>query len=192
MPGANLLTDEALAELTAMLRWWRRLVTPAKWRDDPARRQPASRRVFELIDQLEMGGTADAYLCRWDPAGDSGAGEYTATTEEITVADPLSKAWGLPGEMGVAEAIQADDGVVWRVVENPGHHFYFGKLDGNLAAGGSATVSVWTVSTVAASTENLTVYAPPYFTTGAIASGSWCSVWPAENGKWYAEGVPCA
>ncbi len=192
MSGANLIPDELLADLLAMLRWWRHLVTPAKRRDDRARRQPATRRVFELIDQLAMGGTADAYLCRWDSSGDSGAGEYATQTEQIEVADPLNKAWGLPGEKGVAEAVQADNGIVWRVVENPGHDWYWAELDGVLASGGSATASIHTGGTLTDTTENVTVYAPPVMSSGSIALGSSLRIAIAESGKWYPVGAPCA
>lgn len=51
----------------------------------------------------------------------------------------------------------------------------YGKLDGALAAGSSATVSryYWNGSAWADTTSNDTVYAPPLLTSGSIASGKW-------------------
>ena len=116
----NLLSDEAVRELYAMLRWWRRIVRPASRPTDAGRRLPATRRAFELTADLVPGGTADAVFLKWDALGDSGAGEYISTAETLVVSDPLNRSTGKSGDRGFARAIQAENGIVWEVTNNPG------------------------------------------------------------------------
>jgi hypothetical protein len=70
----------------------------------------------------------------------------------------------------------------------------YGKLDGALAAAGSATVSIWTWngSAWADSTENETVYAPPLLASGSIASGKWVRIeWVYEVERWEVVSAEC-
>jgi hypothetical protein len=58
----------------------------------------------------------------------------------------------------------------------------WGKLDGALSAGSTATVSLWQTTGGGwggwdeDSTENWTCYAPPVLSSGSIASGKWVLV----------------
>jgi hypothetical protein len=74
-----------------------------------------------------------------------------------------------------------------------------GKLDGALAAGGSATLSVWTldsgytdwVSHSSDSTTNETVYAPSVLRTGTIASGKWVEAIRKADGRYWVLWAEC-
>lgn len=56
---------------------------------------------------------------------------------------------------------------------------YEGKLDGALAAGGSATFSIYTCRTGSwlDTSVNLTVHSPPRLSSGSIATGKWARVY---------------
>jgi hypothetical protein len=72
--------------------------------------------------------------------------------------------------------------------------FFYGKLDGALAAAGSATVSIWrwTGSAWADTTANLTVYAPPLLASGSIASGKWVRIeWCFDSTRWEVVSAEC-
>jgi hypothetical protein len=117
----NLFSDESVEELYAMLRWWRKFFPPARGRAGAAGgRSPATRRPFELTAPLLAGGTAAAVFLRWDASANGGAGDYVITSETLTVSDPLGRAAGVSGDKGLAQAIQADNGVVWEAILCPG------------------------------------------------------------------------
>lgn len=69
-----------------------------------------------------------------------------------------------------------------------------GKLDGALAAGGSATLSIWElnagqtdwVNQSADTTRNQTIYAPSVLRTGSLASGKWVEAILKPDGKYWA------
>jgi len=72
--------------------------------------------------------------------------------------------------------------------------FLYGKLDGALAAAGSATVSVyyWTGSAWTDTTANLTTYAPPLLSSGSIASGKWVRIeWCFDSARWEVVSAEC-
>lgn len=78
----------------------------------------------------------------------------------------------------------------WYGEEGP--RFDWGKLDGALAAGGSATVSIWRGDPLADTGENVTAHAPPLLTAGSIASGNWVRVtWYPHSSKWYVDATEC-
>lgn len=74
-----------------------------------------------------------------------------------------------------------DDGtIVWAIVRlgNVGPLSLFGKLKATLSPGGSADIDVyeWSGSAWVDAGWDLTVYAPPHFTAGTIASAKWVQV----------------
>lgn len=77
--------------------------------------------------------------------------------------------------------------------------WYFGKLVDNLTYGNtSATFRIWKLNdseaweATTADSGLLEVYAPPWVTTGSIASGTWLRVaWHYQASRWYAVGAPC-
>ncbi len=75
--------------------------------------------------------------------------------------------------------------------------FRWGKLDGTLSSGGTATMSCWRDSTSKLwdgwgedSGENITVYAPPILSSGSLSSGTW--VYAERKGsKWVVMEAEC-
>jgi hypothetical protein len=76
--------------------------------------------------------------------------------------------------------------------------WHYGKLDGALTPGSYVAFSIWTAppATPTAFTdsgENIAkVYLPPWFTTGSLASGSWCQVaFHFASSTWRVVATPC-
>ena len=74
--------------------------------------------------------------------------------------------------------------------QEPGVEWKFGKLDGDLAAGGTATMSVWSGSPLADTGDNLTVETP-LLTSGTIPATTWVWAQQHSNGGWYVLGAAC-
>ena len=93
------------------------------------------------------------------------------------------------GEGGSAKVLwkETGTGTLWSVVRIGVPHYPIlrGKLDGDLTAGGSATMSIWEAATLADSGRNVTVYDPGAITAlKKIASGSGLTAsW--TSGKWW-------
>ena len=74
-----------------------------------------------------------------------------------------------------------------------------GVLDGALAAGGSATMSIWElndgqtdwVNQSADTTRNETVYAPAVMRSGTIAVGKWVECLKDDDGNWRVRWSEC-
>lgn len=107
-------------------------------------------RWYQLTAPLDAGGTAAAQRLRWDAA----AGAYVVdAAETVVLADLVGQHWGLGGERLRAELRRADSGAVYEVVSR-GAPWHWATLDGELAAGGSASATV----TVAGADVALTVH----------------------------------
>jgi hypothetical protein len=94
------------------------------------------------------------------------------------------------GEGGAAQVLWKEDGTgtKWAVIRlgAPTYPKLVGKLDGDLAAGSSATMSIWEGSTLADSGRDITVY--DWFLPAGkkLASGARvAAVW--NSGKWYVD-----
>lgn len=99
------------------------------------------------------------------------------------------------GEGGAAQVLwkESGTGTKWAVVRvgSPCYPKLLGKLDGDLAAGGSATMSVWEGATLADSGRNVTVN-DWFLTTGkkAASGAKVAAFW--KSGKWYVDtATPC-
>lgn len=100
---------------------------------------PADRPIlFEVHQQLDAGGTADAYRMYWDGS------DYVAD-ESVTyeVRDLTKRNWGVEGERILCRPIRMPDdaALVWEV-ESGGAPWYEGTLDGALTNGGTADATV--------------------------------------------------
>ena len=82
----------------------------------------------------------------------------------------------------------------WVATVSGGDAVRWGKLDGDLAYNGTATVSLWTDDWSADTTENVTgVKPPPTMTAGTIASTgtTWVRIRRRPDGVWYVDMAPC-
>jgi len=80
----------------------------------------------------------------------------------------------------------------WEMVEQYLNPNYWGKLDGDLVAAGSATVSVYTGWAIADSGIDVTAYAPPVMLAGTLPSGEWVGIkWYPDYGHWYVVHAEC-
>jgi hypothetical protein len=75
-------------------------------------------------------------------------------------------------------------------IGNPGHTVVFGKLDGTLNQGGSATMSIWSGDPLADSGENMTVYDWFLEAAGSLALGTKVAA-EFYCGKWYVTTAEC-
>lgn len=96
----------------------------------------------------------------------------------------------LGGEGGAAQVLWKEEGTgtKWAVVRLgvPTYPKLFGKLDGDLAAGSSATMSIWEGSTLADSGRNITVHDWFLPSGKKLKSGAKvAAVW--NSGKWYVD-----
>ena len=94
------------------------------------------------------------------------------------------------GEGGAAQVLWKEEGTgtKWAVIRlgAPTYPKLVGKLDGDLAAGSSATMSIWEGNTLADSGRNITVYdwflpSEKKLASGAKVAAFWAS------GKWYVD-----
>ncbi len=94
------------------------------------------------------------------------------------------------GEGGAAQVLWKEEGTgtKWAVVRlgAPTYPKLVGKLDGDLAAGSSATMSIWEGNTLADSGRNITVYDWFLPTGKKLASGAKVAAFWA-SGKWYVD-----
>lgn len=89
--------------------------------------------------------------------------------------------------------------IYWLDIGGDGAQVISGVLDGALAAGGSATMSVWElndgqtdwVTQSADTTRNETVYAPAVMRSGTIAVGKWVECLRDDDGKWRVRWSEC-
>ena len=72
-----------------------------------------------------------------------------------------------------------------------GLRWEWGKLNGFLDAGGTATMSVWQGDPLIDTGNDIPVSAPPLLATGQLAKDSWVWVQHHNNGLWYVMGAPC-
>lgn len=110
-------------------------------------------RRFELVDALTEGSNATAKVRTYSRVTE----EYETTTEEFEVYDADGVFAGAPGDKG--KAIWMPDSRRWEVIAlSVG--LKVAVLDGDLAAGGSATASLYTADagTESDSGVNVTVY----------------------------------
>ena len=153
-----------------------------------SRRLPRTYRTFELAEALAAGQDDELAKAavKW-LAWDSAEGEYTDSGETGEVVDTLGICWGVEGDRGVASPRGVKDAApIWEIVQNPGKPRLFGRLDGDLSAGSSATMSIWEGSTLADSGRNVTVYdwflpTGKKLTYGAKVAAVW------NSGKWYVD-----
>lgn len=84
---------------------------------DPA--YPVPFRWFQLNENLDAGGNADAYPVNWDPAGDGGNGEYAADSEAdlVNVVDFSGQHCGLQYDWVLCRLMFGDLGAVWEVIQ---------------------------------------------------------------------------
>lgn len=193
--GFDGMDEQTARRMVAVIQWVENQPTFHWDFDGDVEVQPGPHEVtFELKNVLEpdVDITEAAFLCDWDPSGNSGDGIWTATTDEITVVTPDTADWGIPGEQGRAVPWVSDNGLVYVITHNPGSPQYHGKLDGNLATSSSATCSIWTGETLADSTHNVTVYSPP-LQAGQIDSGEWIRIqcFPEDGGRFRPVGATC-
>jgi hypothetical protein len=94
------------------------------------------------------------------------------------------------GEGGAAQVLWKDEGTgtKWAVIRlgAPTYPKLFGKLDGDLFANSSATMSIWEGAPLADSSRNITVYdwflpSGKKLASGAKVAAFWAS------GKWYVD-----
>ena len=91
---------------------------------------------FELMDKLEVGGSAQAKVLIWDiPSND-----WIWNNEIISVRDWDGRHFGLPGERGLAKCW--GDSHKSEITELGGL-VRFGKLLGNLTQGGNASFDIY-------------------------------------------------
>ena len=148
-------------------------------------RRPRCYRAFELTEALsgEEGATATVKWLVWSAV----QGKYSDSGDTGEVTDTLGVCWGLEKDRGVAAwRGMANAAPIWEIVQNPGKPRLVGKLDADLTAGSSATMSIWEGSTLADSGRNVTVYDWFLPTGKKIASGARvAAVW--NSGKWYVD-----
>lgn len=157
-------------------------------REHPIAPLPRVYRAFELTEGLAA--SSEDELARAEVkwlAWDFTKGEYTDSGETGEVVDTLGACWGVEADRGVAALRGVKDAApIWEIVQNPGKPRLFGKLDGDLAAGSSATMSIWGGSTLADSGRNITVHDWFLPTGKKLASGAKVAAFWA-SGKWYVD-----
>jgi len=90
---------------------------------------------------------------------------------------------------------ESGTGTKWAVVRlgtPQGETSFWGKLDGTLSAGSSATVSIYWKYPLVDSGNDVTAYAPPLLASGSISSGKWVEVtYRPDAQRWYVTGAQC-
>jgi hypothetical protein len=84
--------------------------------------------------------------------------------------------------------VQRDKYGKWLVVDFP--RVLFGKLDGTLSAGSSATMSIWAGNPLADTTQNVTVYDWYLEAAGSLATGTKVKA-EMYSGLWYVTTAEC-
>jgi hypothetical protein len=109
--------------------------------------------------------------------------------------DEATKLKGAPH--GAAQVLwkETGTGTKWALVRMgtpQGQTCYWGKLDGSLSSGSSATVSIYWKDPLVDSNNNVTAYAPPLLKTGSLDSGKWVEVvYRPDAQKWYVRLAEC-
>jgi hypothetical protein len=104
---------------------------------------------------------------------------------------------GQPADLTETIDLLLDDDlkpIYWLDISGHWTPWLYGKLDGAMAAAGSATVSIyeWDGSAWADSTENKTVYAPPLLSSGSIAIGKWVRIgYNSQSTRWEVLSAEC-
>ncbi len=135
-----------------------------------------------------VGTTISSAVCTRSIEVDGASSTKTLVdTDEELVVYNLETA-SVPGEIYVHTGMAATG---TRYVKRGSTGWEWGKLDGALAASGTATMSVWRDDPLADTTDNITVSAPPLLLSGSLASGSWVWAQLHSNGLWYVMGGEC-
>jgi len=99
---------------------------------------------------------------------------------------------GQPADLDETVSQLEDDngiGINWMLVDSSGFPWYWGKLDGDLEASGSATVSIYIGGVDTG--LNVTAYSPPT-QSGTVSSTSDVRIeWSPAEQKWYVTMAPC-
>lgn len=132
----------------------------------------------KLDGNLVFGSTATASI-HSDRSTDTGS--------DATVYPPLWMPSGLIPAGTFGQVVEFTTGETTKNFFLPGPFWLWCKLDGDLTATtGTATASIWAGSTLADTTQNITVNKPPSMDAGYIAEGQFIRAVLNNNGKWYA------